>query len=165
MWFADGTVSQIADKRLEEDDNGVMKWKFLLFADDDQKVLYDVEKDDKYDEENDIIRKDFDAVDVAILSDNPDKIRLFVIRAFDGKPTRLTHMRADLTQQINMLHKERSSLNSHIALLQQELHKLRTSTKLAIKESVDIINEARKGGGKIFREEGGEGAPEESYGA
>jgi hypothetical protein len=163
IYFADGTTSQIADKRKFTDDAGVSKWRFLVWPSRKQKVKYNLAKDDFYDSNNDIVMREFKAYNVVIIENNPGCTRIWVFTDFNGHDTDLTTREAYLSQLIDYLEKEVKSLRTTVAALHEQLHMERTNQLQAMEDKVAIVKSARKAAGRTGAE-GEDGAPEDSMG-
>jgi hypothetical protein len=153
VYFADGTTSQIADKRKFKDEGGVTCWRFLLWPSQKQFDLYNLNEDDFFDGGTGLIKREYPDFHVEVLENNPGCTRIWVFTSFNGDDTHVSTREAHLTETINYLEREMMSLKANVAALHEQIHLERTNQLASMNKMTEIVIAARKAAGKT---QGGE---------
>ena len=153
LWFGDGMWVQLIRKKKQNDNKGRSGWLFMMRPSKELLKTYGAQVKEQIDEETGYIIEWYPERWVKILSDDPVTGKILIKCDFLRRPTPLCNESADKDQTIEDIERLNDTLKSANSRLHEEMEEMQTNLISKMNKDVEIINLARKAGGKIKSEE------------
>ena len=150
--FGDGNTALVLRRRKTIKEDGITYWEFFFAPTRRLIGMYNLK--DEINPVDGSIRREYAEVEVEVVDENPNHLRIWVFADFEGGPTPVGRRDEEKDMQILNLQKKNSALQLECSELQSLLKK-RAVPELYIKQAANAIREARTAAAKM--KTGGDG--------
>lgn len=151
--FGDGNTALVIRKKKFVGEDGITYWEFIFRINPRIRAMYSL--DDEIEPVQETIRREYPEIDVSVVDENPNHLRVWIFTDINGNPTPVSRIDDEKDMQILNLQKKIASLKLECSEL-QEMMRNRSVPEQAISHAANIVKQARTAAAKLKVDGGGE---------